>query len=118
MIDDDEQFGRGEWRARFVASDAWRVLNDAHGLSRHGESWLYTSRGCGFVGPPLRVGTSITITGMSDSTKNDGTFSISAVGTGTFNVDNASGVTATGQTGTGTVTVPPPQNPVFVLTGP
>jgi YVTN family beta-propeller protein len=69
-------------------------------------------------GLPLRVGTSVTITGMSDSTKNDGTFSISAVGTGTFNVDNASGVTASGQTGTGTVTVPPPQNPVFVLTGP
>ena len=69
-------------------------------------------------GPPLRVGTSITITGMSDSTKNDGTFSISAVGTGTFNVDNAFGVTATGQTGTGTVSIPPPQNPVFVLTGP
>ncbi|HEV2714475.1 MAG TPA: hypothetical protein VGU64_04370 [Terriglobales bacterium] len=67
---------------------------------------------------PLRVGTSITITGMSDSTKNDGTFSIDAVGTGTFNVDNALGVTATGQNGTGTVTVPPPQNPVFVLTGP
>ena len=77
-------------------------------------SYTYTP----LSGPPLRVGTSITITGMSDSTKNDGTFSISAVGTGTFNVDNASGVTATGQTGTGTVTVPPPQNPVFVLTGP
>src|SRR5438477_2553852 len=77
-------------------------------------SYTYTP----LSGPPLRVGTSITTTGMSDSTKNDGTFSISAVGTGTFNVDNASGVTATGQTGTGTVTVPPPQNPVFVLTGP
>jgi len=26
------------------------------GLSRQGFSWLYVSRGCGFVGPPMRVG--------------------------------------------------------------
>ncbi|MEW5739628.1 MAG: metallophosphoesterase [Myxococcota bacterium] len=26
------------------------------GLSRHGATHLYTSRGCGFVGPPVRVG--------------------------------------------------------------
>jgi len=68
-------------------------------------------------GPALRAGMSVTISGMNDA-GNNGTFSISAVGTGTFNVENASGVAATGQSGTGTVTVPPPQNPVFVLTGP
>src|SRR5437588_132480 len=69
-------------------------------------------------GPPLRIGTSITITGMSDPTKNDDTFSISGLGAGTFSVDNPVGVTATGQNGTGTVISPPPQNPVFVLAGP
>ena len=69
-------------------------------------------------GPPLRIGTSITITGMSDPTKNDGTFSISGLGAGTFSVDNPVGVTATGQNGTGMVISPPPQNPVFVLAGP
>src|SRR5213595_1533147 len=69
-------------------------------------------------GPPLRIGTSITITGMSDPRKNDGTFSISGLGAGTFSVDNPVGVTATGQNGTGTVISPPPQNPVFVLAGP
>jgi DNA-binding beta-propeller fold protein YncE len=68
-------------------------------------------------GAALRPGMSITISGMNDA-GNDGTFSIGAVGSGTFNVENASGATATGQNGTGTVTVPPPQNPVFVLTGP
>jgi len=68
-------------------------------------------------GPALRAGMSVTISGMNDA-GNNGTFSISAVGTGTFNVENASGVAATGQSGTGTVTVPPPQNPVFVLAGP
>jgi hypothetical protein len=26
------------------------------GLSRQGFTWLYVSRGCGFVGPPMRVG--------------------------------------------------------------
>jgi YVTN family beta-propeller protein len=69
-------------------------------------------------GPPLRIGTSITITGMSDPTKNDGTFSISGLGAGTFSVDNPVGVTATSQNATGTVISPPPQNPVFVLAGP
>jgi hypothetical protein len=69
-------------------------------------------------GPPLRIGTSITITGMSDPTKNDGTFSISGLGAGTFSVDNPVGVTATSQNATGTVISPPPQNPEFVLAGP
>lgn len=32
----------------------WQERNT--GLSRQGHSWLYTSRGCGFVGPPMRVG--------------------------------------------------------------
>lgn len=68
-------------------------------------------------GPALRVGTSIAITGMGD-TANNGIFTIVAVGTGTFTVANGSGVTANGQSGIGTVTTPPPQNPVFVLSGP
>jgi len=78
------------------------------------ETYTYTVTS----GPPLRIGTSITVTGMSDSTKNDGTFSISGLGAGTFSVDNPVGVTATGQNATGTAISPPPQNPVFVLTGP
>jgi YVTN family beta-propeller protein len=78
------------------------------------ETYTYTVTS----GPPLRIGTSITVTGMSDSTKNDGTFSISGLGAGTFSVDNPVGVTATGQNATGTVISPPPQNPFFVLTGP
>ncbi|MBL8922365.1 MAG: metallophosphoesterase [Myxococcaceae bacterium] len=32
----------------------WQERNT--GLSKQGHSWLYTSRGCGFVGPPMRVG--------------------------------------------------------------
>jgi len=55
-------------------------------------------------GPALQVGMSIVITGMGDA-GNNGTFTITAVATGTFTVVNASGVPATGQNGTGTVTV-------------
>ncbi len=42
----------------------------------------------------------ITITGMADS-GNNGSFVISALGTGTFTVPNTTGITATGQSGTG-----------------
>jgi uncharacterized protein len=37
-----------------IGSAIWGSRNT--GLSRQGRSWLYTSRGCGFVGPPMRVG--------------------------------------------------------------
>jgi hypothetical protein len=50
------------------------------------------------------------------SVGNDGTFPILAVGAGTFTVVNPNGVTASGQSGTGTATTP--QNPVFVVAGP
>jgi hypothetical protein len=53
-------------------------------------------------GLPLQVGMSITIAGMSD-TGNNGTFTITGLGDGTFTVANPSGVTASAQTGTGTV---------------
>jgi predicted MPP superfamily phosphohydrolase len=40
--------------ATLIGDVIWGSRNT--GLSRHGDSWLYTSRGCGFVGPPMRVG--------------------------------------------------------------
>jgi YVTN family beta-propeller protein len=89
---------------------------DITAASQNGSTTTYTYTLT--TGPPLRIGTSITITGMSDSPKNDGTFSISGLGAGTFSVDNPVGVTTSGQNATGTVISPPPQNPVFVLTGP
>ena len=39
----------GTW----IAEAIWRSA--AAGLSRHGNLWQFTSRGCGFVGPPMRV---------------------------------------------------------------
>ncbi len=67
-------------------------------------------------GPALRVGMSILITGMADA-GNNGSFLISALGSGTLTVTNPSGVTDSGQNGKGLAS-PPPQNPVFVVAGP
>lgn len=65
-------------------------------------------------GGPVRVGMTIVIQSMADP-GNDGTFTITAVGAGTFTVRNSSGVTASSQQGTGTAVTP--QNPVFVVVG-
>lgn len=54
-------------------------------------------------GPALRIGMSIVIASMTNA-GNNGTFTITALGSGTFSVTNASGVTEAGSTGTGTVT--------------
>lgn len=54
-------------------------------------------------GPALRVGMSLTITGMADA-GNNGTFTITALGAGTFSVVNAGGVNRGGQAGTGATT--------------
>lgn len=40
--------------ANFIGDAIWRRRNA--GLSFNDGTWLYTSRGCGFVGPPLRLG--------------------------------------------------------------
>jgi hypothetical protein len=61
-------------------------------------------------GPPLKVGESITVSSMSDG-GNNGTFTISALGTDasgnpTFSVTNSLGATASSQSGVGTVPIP------------
>lgn len=66
-------------------------------------------------GTGLLVGTSISITGMSD-TGNDGNFMIAAVSGGTLTVVNPSGVTATSQSGSGLSV--PFKNPVFLVASP
>ena len=60
-------------------------------------------------GSPLKVGASITVSAMSDG-GNDGTFTITALGTDasgnpTFTVSNSLGVSAGGQSGVGTVPI-------------
>jgi hypothetical protein len=53
-------------------------------------------------GPALQVGRRITVTGMTSPADN-GAFTITALGNGSFTVGNAIGVSAGGQSGTGTV---------------
>jgi hypothetical protein len=55
-------------------------------------------------GPPLQVGESVVVTNMKNG-GNNGTFVITSLGTGTFTVANALGVTATGQSATATVPI-------------
>lgn len=68
-------------------------------------------------GSPPRVGMVMAITGMSDG-GNNGTFQVTATGNGTFSVSNSAAVAATGQSGTGSGSQLPPQNPVWVVAGP
>ncbi len=85
---------------------------DIAGASQSGSNTTYTYTLVS--GTPLRVGMSIAIQSMGDP-GNDGTFAITALGTGTFTVRNTSGVMASSQHGTGTAVTP--QNPVFVVAG-
>jgi trimeric autotransporter adhesin len=56
-------------------------------------------------GPALQIGETVVIAGMTDG-GNDGTFTISALGAGTFTVSNTFGVTTTAsQNGSGTVPI-------------
>jgi len=66
-------------------------------------------------GPALRIGMTVVVQNMGNSA-NNGTFTITALGTGTFTVVNGFGVTAAGQSGVGSGLTP--QNPVFVVAGP
>ncbi len=55
-------------------------------------------------GPALDVGATVVIQGMTNAA-NNGVFVITAVGSGTFTVVNANGVTAGNQSGTGNVSI-------------
>ena len=66
-------------------------------------------------GPALRIGMTVVVQNMGNS-QNDGTFTITALGTGTFTVVNSLGVSSGGQSGSGIGLTP--QNPIFVVAGP
>ncbi len=55
-------------------------------------------------GQALQAGQTIVISGMKDGS-NNGTFAITALGSGNFTVSNSSGVSASSQSGTGTVAI-------------
>jgi DNA-binding beta-propeller fold protein YncE len=64
---------------------------------------------------PIYLGLVVTISGMSQAGDN-GTFTVTGLGNGTFTVSNSAGTSSSGENGTG-IGQPPSQNPVFLLTG-
>ncbi len=66
-------------------------------------------------GTPIFLGLVVNITGLSQPLDN-GIFTVIGLGNGTFTVSNPTGQSAAPENGTG-LGVPPPQNPVFILTG-
>jgi YVTN family beta-propeller protein len=91
---------------------------DINAVSQSGSNTTYTYTP--ITGPPLQVGMNILVTSIVTPQPapgaDDGTFTITAVAPAAFTVVNPSGVAASAQSGMGTV--PSPQNPVFILTGP
>jgi YVTN family beta-propeller protein len=71
------------------------------------------------AGPALQVGSTVVITGMTDTPNhnNNGVFVVSAIpGAGTFSVSNPAGEASTGQNGNGTALAV--GNPLFLVPGP
>jgi DNA-binding beta-propeller fold protein YncE len=65
---------------------------------------------------PIYLGLIVTISGMSQAVDN-GTFTVTGLGNGTFTVSNSAGVSSANESGNA-IGQPPSQNPVFMLTGP
>ena len=85
-----------------IASD-WATLSiSAASISGTTVTYTYTLSAGNALTAGLDIGDSVHITGMADA-GNNGWFVITALGSGTFDVTNASGVTRTAQTGTGII---------------
>jgi YVTN family beta-propeller protein len=81
----------------------------------NGSDTIYTYAYDPNNGTPIFLGMVVSITNMSVAADN-GIFTVTGLGNGTFTVSNPNGQTASGENATG-VGEPPRQNPVFVLTG-
>ncbi len=85
------------------------------GAVQNGSSTTYSFTYDPNSGVPVFLGLVVTITNMSQATDN-GTFTVTGLGNGTFTVSNPAGQSSANENGTG-LGQPPPQNPVFILTG-
>jgi YVTN family beta-propeller protein len=98
------------------------TLMNISGATQSGSDTTYTYTYDPNSGTPVFLGLVVTITGIADpsvtgANPDNGTFTVTALGNGTFTVSNPSGVaTTTPQNATG-LGEPPRQNPVFMLTG-
>jgi YVTN family beta-propeller protein len=98
------------------------TLMNITGATQSGSDTTYTYTYDPNSGTPVFLGLVVTITGIVDpsvtgANPDNGTFTVTGLGNGTFTVSNPSGVaTTTPQNATG-LGEPPRQNPVFMLTG-
>jgi YVTN family beta-propeller protein len=83
--------------------------------TQNGSDTTYTYTYDPNSGTPIFLGLVVTITNMSVAADN-GTFTVTGLGNGTFIVSNPSGGSTSGENATG-LGEPPRQNPVFMMTG-
>ncbi len=91
------------------------TLLNISAATQNGTDTTYTYTYDPNSGTPIFLGLVVTITRMSAQADN-GTFTVTGIGNGTFTVSNPAGTSTTGEAATG-VGEPPRQNPVFILTG-
>jgi len=91
------------------------TLLNISAATQNGTDTTYTYTYDPNSGTPIFLGLVVTISRMS-AQANNGTFTVTGIGNGTFTVSNPAGTSTTGEAATG-VGEPPRQNPVFILTG-
>jgi hypothetical protein len=92
------------------------TLVNITGVAQNGGNTTYTYTYDPNSGVPVFLGLVITISNLSQPADN-GTFTVTGLGNGTFTVSNPAGQPIANENGTG-LGQPPGQNPVFILTGP
>ncbi len=92
------------------------TLVNITGVVQNGSNTTYSYTYDPNSGVPVFLGLVITMTNLSQPADN-GTFTVTGIGNGTFTVSNPAGQAAANENGTG-LGQPPGQNPVFILTGP
>jgi len=92
------------------------TLVNITGVAQNGANSTYSYTYDPNSGVPVFLGLVITISNLSQAADN-GTFTVTGIGSGTFTVSNPAGQPAANENGTG-LGQPPGQNPVFILTGP
>ena len=92
------------------------TLMNITGAVQNGSQTTYSFTYDPNSGTPIFLGMIATITNLSQAPDN-GAFTVIGLGNGTFTVNNPAGQSTSNENGTG-LGQPPPQNPVFALTGP
>jgi len=92
------------------------TLVNITGVVQNGANSTYSYTYDPNSGVPVFLGLVITISNLSQAADN-GTFTVTGIGNGTFTVSDPAGQPAANENGTG-LGQPPGQNPVFILTGP